>query len=97
MKFIFLFACVIKHLLAHNEDASPSVYNTAYLVTLNVKSTNYGNKKSPSEEITAYCYPAHMPGNAFGCNKQGFVFGVNAVYPKLLAVDRIRKLIELFK
>lgn len=47
---------------------------------------------SPEEEFTCYCYPGHLPGNAFGFNSAGFVFGVNATYPKLMVTNSFRKI-----
>jgi hypothetical protein len=81
----------LKHLLAHNEDASPSVYDTAYIVRLKIHSKDYNGKMSPNEDLTCYCYPAHLPGNAFGFNATGFVFGVNALYPRYIEPTRMRK------
>jgi hypothetical protein len=56
-----------------------------------VVSKDYNGKFSPNEEFTCYCYPGHLPGNAFGHNSKGFVFGVNALYPKPIALDKTRK------
>ncbi len=50
---------------------------------------------SPEEEFTCFCYPAHLPGNAYAFNSSGFVFSVNALVPKQLALYRFR--IEKFQ
>ncbi|CAF0950532.1 unnamed protein product [Brachionus calyciflorus] len=73
--------------LIHNEDSTPSVYNTSYLVTCKILSSDYSGVKSPTEEFTCYCYPGHLPGNAFGFNSYGFAFGINALYPKILLTN----------
>jgi hypothetical protein len=77
--------------LIHNEDTSPIVYKTAYLVTLKINSSKYYDTTAPNEEFTCYCYPGHLPGNAFASNKAGFAFGVNALRPKLICLNSIRK------
>jgi hypothetical protein len=46
--------------------------------------------KSKNECFTAYCYPGHLAGNAFGFNSNGFCFGVNALYSKQLILNRFR-------
>lgn len=51
---------------------------------------NLSGLKSPEEEFTCYCYPAQLPGNAFGFNSSGFCFGVNALYSKHLILKRFR-------
>jgi hypothetical protein len=79
-----------KHLLIHNEDSTASVYKTCYLATFKFISKDYNGRKSPNEEFTCYCYPGHLAGNGFGHNKSGFIFGVNALYPHLIAIDRTR-------
>jgi hypothetical protein len=45
---------------------------------------------SPEEEFTCFCYPAHLPGNAYAFNSSGFAFSVNALVPKQLALNRFR-------
>ena len=78
--------------MVHNEDTSPIVYDTGYLVSLKINSSKYNEDLiSPEEEFTCYCYPAHLPGNAFASNKYGFIFGVNALRPKLICLNKIRK------
>ena len=77
--------------MVHNEDTAPIVYETAYLVTLKIKESKYNNgKMAPNEEFTCYCYPGHLPGNAFANNKYGFVFTMNALRPKLICLNKIR-------
>ncbi|RNA13957.1 acyl-coenzyme A:6-aminopenicillanic-acid-acyltransferase 40 kDa form-like, partial [Brachionus plicatilis] len=73
--------------IIHNEDAAPSIYKSAYLVSCKITSSDYQGVNSPEEEFTCYCYPGHLPGNAFGFNSTGFVFGVNATYPKLMVTN----------
>ena len=61
-------------------------------MSLKITSTKYSDKLiAPEEEFTCYCYPGHLPGNAFATNKHGFVFGVNALKPKLICLNKIRK------
>ena len=55
-----------------------------------ISHSNSDGRKSPDEEFTCYCYPGHLPGNAFGFNTAGFVFGVNALYPKLMVLNTFR-------
>ena len=47
---------------------------------------------SPTENFTSFCYPAHIPGNAYGFNSSGFVFTINALVPKKIALARFRKI-----
>ncbi len=78
--------------MVHNEDTSPVVSDTGYLVTLKINSTKYNEySMCQDEEFTCYCYPGHLPGNAFASNKYGFVFCVNALRPKLICLNKIRK------
>ena len=51
--------------------------------------------KAPEEEFTCYCYPGHLAGNAFGFNSSGFCFGVNALYPKEILLNRLRNFIKI--
>lgn len=75
----------------HNEDASASIYKTAYLLTCKIFSSDFNGRKAPNEEFTAYSYPGQIPGNAFSYNAKGFAFGVNALYPKIISLTRTRK------
>ena len=79
-------------MIIHNEDGSAAIWETGYIVTVKCLSTDYNGRKSPNEEFTCYCYPAHLPGNAFGHNSKGFTFTVNALYPKVVSLNRTRKL-----
>ena len=50
--------------LVHNEDNSTGLYETAYLIEADIKSSLYdnGTRKSPNERFIAYCYAGAIPG-----------------------------------
>ncbi|MFX1593114.1 MAG: C45 family autoproteolytic acyltransferase/hydrolase, partial [Promethearchaeota archaeon] len=59
-----------KTLIAHNEDASPSLGENAYFLFEKLKN-------GPS--FLAYSYPGILPGRAFGFNSNGIFFCCNAL------------------
>ncbi|CAH1230212.1 Hypp288 [Branchiostoma lanceolatum] len=73
-----------QRVLAHNEDAHPLVKEHAYLIHAQISPYKLPNGAQIGdwEYFTAYTYPGHLPGCAFGHNLQGMVFTVNAVFPK---------------
>lgn len=72
----------------HNEDTSIAAYNTGYIVSceINPEKQNY-----PKEKFTCFCYPGHLPGNAFAFNSSGFTFSIDALVPHQIAIKRFRK------
>jgi len=56
----------------HNEDASPAIKNTAYLVTIKVEGGD-------SAKFMAYNYPGLLPGNAWGFNEHSVIFTCNEI------------------
>ncbi|CAF1555887.1 unnamed protein product [Rotaria sp. Silwood1] len=77
--------------LLHNEDNTAGLYDTAYLVEADIKSSAYngGTRHSPNERFVAYCYAGVIPGNAFGTNMYGFVVALNALHPNYIGENRI--------
>ncbi|XP_035686378.1 uncharacterized protein LOC118422742 [Branchiostoma floridae] len=73
-----------QRVLAHNEDADPLIKDHAYLIHAQVSPYKLpnGTQIGDWEYFTAYTYPGHLPGCAFGHNLNGMVFTVNAVFPK---------------
>ncbi|RNA15651.1 acyl-coenzyme A:6-aminopenicillanic-acid-acyltransferase 40 kDa form-like, partial [Brachionus plicatilis] len=72
-------------LILHNEDTSKAVYNTGYIVSCEI---NSDNPDYPKEKFTCFCYPGHLPGNAFAFNSSGFTFSVDALVPHHIALKR---------
>ncbi|KAL6071230.1 hypothetical protein QOT17_006250 [Balamuthia mandrillaris] len=82
---------------AHNEDGSPYIRPSAYLVNVTLvepapspssSSSSYlaiGRKKEERfvvrERWIAYAYPGVLPGNAFAFNGNGVTITMNALYP----------------
>ncbi|CAF4015347.1 unnamed protein product, partial [Rotaria sordida] len=77
--------------LLHNEDNTAGLYDTAFLVEADIKSSPYdgGTRHSPNERFLAYCYAGVIPGTAFGTNMHGFVFALNALLPNYIGENRI--------
>ncbi|CAF3952968.1 unnamed protein product, partial [Rotaria sordida] len=77
--------------LLHNEDNMAGLYDTAFLVEADIKSSAYdgGTRHSPNERFLAYCYAGVIPGTAFGTNMHGFVFALNALLPNYIGENRI--------
>ncbi|XP_019644125.1 PREDICTED: uncharacterized protein LOC109485133 [Branchiostoma belcheri] len=73
-----------QRVLAHNEDSDPLVKDHAYLIHAQISPHKLpnGTQIGDWEYFTAYTYPGHLPGCAFGHNLNGMVFTVNAVFPK---------------
>lgn len=51
--------------LLHNEDHTSALYKTAFLLEVNIQSSEYdgGKRQSPDEKFLAYCYAGAIPGN----------------------------------
>ncbi|CAF2562125.1 unnamed protein product [Rotaria sp. Silwood2] len=81
--------------LIHNEDNTAGLYETGYLIEADIKSSPYdnGTRYSPDERFIAYCYAGVIPGIAFGANKHGFAYALNALYPNFVGQNRIPRLI----
>ncbi|CAF1103708.1 unnamed protein product [Brachionus calyciflorus] len=74
-----------KKLILHNEDCASSVYTTGYFVACEIIPQR---EDYPHEDFTCFCYPGHLPGNAFAFNSSGFTFSVDALVPRYIALKR---------
>ncbi|CAF1202047.1 unnamed protein product [Rotaria sordida] len=77
--------------LVHNEDHSPALYMTSYLMEADIQSSKYddGKRESPNEKFIAHCYAGSLPGVAFGINKHGFAYSLNGLYPNFVGDNRL--------
>ena len=70
--------------MGHNEDNAALFEDLGYI--LHARYTN-----APSgelvEEVTFYCYPGMLCGNAFGFNNKGVVMTQDAVSPSNVSVS----------
>lgn len=65
-------------LMGHNEDNGTLFVDLGYILQASYKDASSGE---PVEEITFYCYPGMLCGNAFGFNSKGVVMTQDALSP----------------
>ena len=63
-------------LMGHNEDNATLFEGLGYILQ-----ASYTDSGSICEEITFYCYPGMLCGNAFGFNDKGIVMTQDALSP----------------
>ncbi|CAF0981379.1 unnamed protein product, partial [Didymodactylos carnosus] len=77
--------------ILHNEDASSSLFNVAYLIVATINEQTYADQNftCPKEKFISYCYAGTIPGNAFSANVHGLVFTLNGLYPNYLTRSKL--------
>ncbi|KAL3854892.1 hypothetical protein ACJMK2_014128 [Sinanodonta woodiana] len=70
-------------IMAHNEDCDPMISPYRYVVNATVidPEAKTGTVSNMEEQFTSFSYPGMLPGYAFGYNKHGIVFTINAIHP----------------
>lgn len=74
-------------ILGHNEDAVPELAANMYILCAEIIDDN-GDKL---EKFRTIAYAGQLPGFSMGYNEHGLIFSINALYPRIVQLNKTRK------